>query len=157
VTDTCANFRANSVTLRLQSTPFAGDPEGADAYYAALGRFIVLWGRFELNFDLTIFTLFMLPEARPMITDEMPKTWKLRSAIWRRLFREIERLAPFRVAAAALVVDARKTVQKRNRIYHSGFQAFAIGPPLALKFAHVSVTEKKVFESEAVSIDDLLA
>lgn len=147
---------SEAITVRMASAPFSGDPPQSSIYYELLGRFIVLWGRFELNFDLAIFTLYMLPEAKPMIVG-MPGSWRDRSRIWRKLLSSIDRLEPLRNAALRLITDARKTSEFRNRVYHSGFQKFRPGDPITLEFAEVHITSQSVTRTHPVSMSDLSA
>jgi hypothetical protein len=45
------------VTLRIKDAPFAGDPDNADDFYTALGKFIIVWGRFEMHVSTTLLNI----------------------------------------------------------------------------------------------------
>ena len=52
-----------TLTLTLTSQPFQNDPIGVEPYYTALGKALVLWGRFESHLDFLLRFSCSLPDA----------------------------------------------------------------------------------------------
>lgn len=116
----------NSVTLRIRSTPFAHDPEGAAQFYEALGRAVFLWGRFDACFSMALLCIHNLPETAPFREKELPIAWTKRSKYWRKAFNSIPRLAPFKRSAITFIDDVMEAVEDRHVLTHSNWDEMKI-------------------------------
>ena len=79
-----------TIRLRVISDPFLGDPEGAEAFYAAAGRIIMLWGRFENHLDHALLSIVKLPEGgiiRATTKEAVPASFRRKADLWRQAFR----------------------------------------------------------------------
>jgi hypothetical protein len=104
-------LRLGGLAIPLKSEPFRGDPEGAETFYAAVRRFLMLWGRFENNFDGLLGIIATLPgwtALREPIPESVPAAWKKKAKMWRGAFSKVPRLAPQRDRALDLVSRKHK-------------------------------------------------
>ena len=121
---------AKSVRVTIKSKPFMGEPEGADAYYAALGRAIVLWGRFETHLDMALLAAANLPESTDLRPPEMPVGFSRKIKLWKNLFNNVPRLGHLRQAAVRWIEQAHDSNKDRQIIAHGHFAEFASDDPL---------------------------
>ena len=122
----------SSHTLRVQveSQPFLDDPDGAELFYAAVGRAIRLFGRFEMHFVAAIRAIQQLPEFVHELPQEPtfpPATLRQQMRLWRKCFHSIERLSPLRSAALGFrelyrlrwfVTPAPPLMTPLSRVFH---------------------------------------
>ena len=145
-----------SVTITIHSEPFHDDPEGAESYYTALGRALVLWGRFENHLFQTLLAINNLPEAEPLRPRELPVSFKQQAKLWRKFFRSLPVLASMRDAAPTLISDAGDANQDRAVIVHGHFNGFITDDPLTARFnIQRHKGEKIIFEHYDVPISAL--
>ena len=124
------------LSLAIKSVPFMGDPEGADTFYAAAGRFLRLWGRLETHLDFWLSVIANLPEwqAPPKWPVEgVPAAMKRKAEMWRLAFRGMPPLAPQRDTALWFISDMMDTNQDRAVIVHSIWESFTASDPLTVK------------------------
>lgn len=144
-----------SVSFTLTSTPFADDPPEAGDYYEALGRAMVLWGRFENHFSNCIMLIRTTPEGRA-IELEHPISWKKRAAFWRKAFNTLPDLAKWKDHALKLISDAMSVAQERHIITHGDWGEFISNDPPTVQ---VKMWRHKqddlLIQTYAVTIDDL--
>lgn len=117
------------LTVTLKSTPFSHDPPNAGEYYEALGRAMVLWGRFENHFSNCIMLIRTMPEGKA-IEEEHPISWKKRAAFWRKAFNTIPALAKWKDHALRLISDAMTVAQDRHIVTHGDWGKFTSADPL---------------------------
>ena len=132
----------SSHTLRVQveSQPFLDDPDGAELFYAAVGRAIRLFGRFEMHFVAAIRAIQQLPEFVHELPQEPtfpPATLRQQMRLWRKCFHSIERLSPLRSAALALIPAIQDASEDRAAIVHSTWNGFvSADPPTIIAIRH---------------------
>lgn len=126
-----------TITLRVKSTPFGGEPEGATAYYEALGRALVLWGRFEVHFSGCLMIILSLPEAAS-ITAPLPISWNNRAAFWRKAFKVLPSLEPFQEPALSLIGSIMDSIGDRHLMAHGSWGEFVGTDPLTMKVNNIS-------------------
>lgn len=129
-----------TLEITVKSTPFIDDPANASEYYAALGRALFLWGRFENCFVNALMIIRNLPEAKHL-DGEFPVSWKRRAELWRRAFKELPRLGAHREKALALIRDAMEAQRVRVIFFHGDWQEFTATDPLTAKV--IMTTHKK--------------
>jgi len=78
--------------LPIHSAPFGKDPPYAWSFYEALGRMLILWGRFEHFFDLYLRALIQVALERG-IEEEMQISFKRRATLFKRLVRDIPEIS----------------------------------------------------------------
>ena len=131
-------FNPNNLKLvHTLGSPFADDPPDAEKYYAAIGRVMVLWGRFEQNLEDVISALGFIPRA-PRLSNGRPRNFKKKVERLKELCRETPALKHLYVAACAFSSKALLAGQKRHALVHSNWQGFvpnAVEP--AMKFANI--------------------
>lgn len=149
-----------TVRITVKSTPFADDPPNASEYYAALGRALFLWGRFENCFVNTLMIIRNMPEAQHL-DGEFPVSWKRRATLWRRAFKELPRLQQYREKASALINDAMEAARVRVIFFHGDWQEFTSADPLTAKV--IMTTHKKemvtfkTYHASLAQIEDFAA
>lgn len=111
------------IPVRVDSTPYADDPVDAPAYYRALGIFLVAWGRFEGHFVSALLTLSAL-QWDSTETHELPRAWRKRADYWRKAFKTLPQLGPFREEAHALMTDIALAARDRGILVHSMWGRF---------------------------------
>ena len=142
---------AKSVRVTIKGEPFMGEPEGADAYYAALGRAIVLWGRFETHLDMALLAAANLPESADLRPAEMPVGFSRRIKLWKRLFNNVPRLDHLRQAAFNWIEQAHHSNKDRQVIAHGHFAEFASDDPLTGVF-HFARHQGKMWVREKYDV-----
>ena len=75
------------VTFKVESRPFEGDPPYASDFYATIGRFVVLWGRFEHHVEMILHTLIAVA-ATYGIQENMQIPFSRKATIFRRIYRD---------------------------------------------------------------------
>jgi hypothetical protein len=113
-----------TIQIRLKSDPFMDDPPGAEAYYIALGRVIVLWGRLESHFGDILTMICAAPVARHLNLITMPISIKQRAKLLRRLVNQIHALAPIKKSVLDLIPDVKDAAQDRHVIVHGHWNGF---------------------------------
>jgi hypothetical protein len=138
------------VRLRVDPTPYADDPPNADAYYRALGLYLVAWGRFEGHFVSALLQLRALGWA-DIPTEGMPIAWGKRADFWKRAFRELPQLAPIKPDAAALITDIILASRDRGIVVHSMWGGFVSTNPLAVEAISLKF-EGKIFATANIAL-----
>ena len=129
-----------TLQITVKSTPFIDDPANASEFYAALGRALFLWGRFENCFVNALMIIRNMPEAQHLDA-EFPVSWKRRAELWRRAFKDLPRLHQYRDKANALIRDAMEAQRVRVIFFHGDWQEFTSSDPLTAKV--IMTTHKK--------------
>lgn len=122
----------SSITFALRSTAFEEDPQGADAYYAEIGKIVCIWGRFEQQFTMAVRIIFSLREAEP-IKNDFPVPFSSKLKFWRKAFRQLPSLAEQKEYALRFADDAMEAALDRHDIMHSNWGEFISTDPLTVK------------------------
>jgi hypothetical protein len=124
------------IKATVKSAPFLGDPENADAFYAAAGRFLMLWGRFETALDSTLQSIFLMEEGKPYLTvsgGRFPGEMRRKAAVWRAAFKGMAALEPWRAEALKIMTTATALHRNRSVLVHSVWAGFEGGEPLTVR------------------------
>ena len=147
------------VSFTIKSVPFMGDPEGADRFYAAAGRFLRLWGRLETQLDFMLGVIASLPEwqAPPKWPVEgVPASMRLKADMWRIAFKGMPPLAPQRDTALRFMSDMMDTNQDRAVIVHSIWESFTSPEPLTVKMVSRRRKGRTIFvDTRFVTLDQI--
>jgi len=126
--------RLPEITLKYKSTPFGDEPEGAEAYYTALGRALLLWGRFESQFSYLLDVLCTAPAVRHLRPEEMPISMKRRAELFRKLVKNVPALDAFKAPILAVLPDAMDAAQDRHVLIHGHWNGFVRADPMTGSF-----------------------
>jgi hypothetical protein len=126
-------------TLKITSVskPFHFDPPYAVSFYEAIGRLVLLWGRFEqaleqhLNMVINIASQFGAEER-------MQVSFLRKMDLLRRLYRRCPPLAEHAEGMAGLTYDAEKASEDRNLIIHSNWGGFVDGDPPRIQLHNIT-------------------
>ena len=151
-----------TINITLRSRPFMDDPEGAPAYYEAIGRFLCLWGRFETHFSSILLSITNLPGGDvlrdPNISEAVPTSFRKRSDLWKKAFRLLPQLTPHAQAARQLIIAASLTNKDRNILIHSSWSGFTSEDPLTATFINHRHKDDKFYSSSySISLDQINA
>lgn len=129
-----------SVTITIRSAPFERDPPDADRFYAAVGRAMLLWGRFEMGLDHALLGIVALRDAgsigvRP--EEGVPATLNQKARMWRRAFTTLPALSDMKSAALQLMDDAMEAAEDRAVFAHATWQGFISTEPLVMRFRRI--------------------
>lgn len=145
-----------TIRVRVRSMPFMDDPQGAEAYYTALGRVLVLWGRFESQLDSLVLILSNFKPCRPFVPRELPISMKRRAELLRDLLKKVPELAPLRDPLLALLPQAMDSAQDRHVITHGHWAGFVKADVLTSRFVMKKhKAEKLIIQDYRVSLDNL--
>ena len=136
-----------SITFEIKSATFARDPPGADAFYAAVGRFVRAWSEFEACLDGTLGIIAALPEwanERGKRQDVVPAPMSAKAAMWRAAFQSLPRLEPVRKLALRFMDDAVATHDDRALILHGRWLRFTSSEPLTVDMERRQRRGKKI-------------
>ncbi len=113
----------NLVKVFQAGNPFADDPSDADAYYAAIGRIVVIWGRFEQMLEQTISMMGRVPDA---VIPQEPPPFALTRKLGRlkELCRDTPSLNCIHDDARAFASTAAILAPRRHRLTHANWQGF---------------------------------
>ncbi len=113
----------NLVKVFQAGNPFADDPSDADAYYAAIGRIVVIWGRFEQMLEQTISMMGRMPDAvTPQKPPPVPFMQKLDRL--KKLCRDTPSLNCVHDDARAFASAAAILAPRRHGLTHANWQGF---------------------------------
>ncbi|MCH8212570.1 MAG: hypothetical protein IIC54_00705 [Proteobacteria bacterium] len=131
-------FDPNSMFLvHTTGSPFADEPPDSDAYYAAIGRLMVLWGRFEQNLENVVQDMSSTPGA-PKPPSGRPRSYKKKVEHLKLYCRDTPCLTPLLEYAREFSSRALLIGPKRHEIVHANWQGFiANAPELTVKFANI--------------------
>jgi hypothetical protein len=118
-----AHFRLN-----LQHTPSPHDPEGATAFYQALGTLVVAWGRLYGHF-LTCILAILSTDATKGLSRKRPMAWDERARIWKEAFRLSPVLKPHEPIALKFLEEIQDVANDRNILVHGLWERFNSGSP----------------------------
>jgi hypothetical protein len=120
------------VTFDVASLPFDKDPPHAPQFYEALGRLVVLWGRFEHHLETSLRTLIAVAKTHG-IEQEMYASFGRNAKAFRELYRDVPPLAHQYKDADALMTRAEDTGEERNRLIHSSMNGWGDTDPPFIK------------------------
>jgi hypothetical protein len=109
--------------ITAHHTPHRSDPPEAHLFYAALGKFVVAWGRFEGHFTGALLQILALPNAHA-ISRKLPISWEGRAEVWRESFARMSSLALFRAQALSFVDIVMAEVGSRHLGAHAIWDEF---------------------------------
>ncbi len=113
----------NLVKVFQAGNPFADDPPDADAYYAAIGRIVVIWGRFEQMLEQTTFMMGRVPDA--VTPQESPPVAFMRKLDrLKKLCRDTPSLNCIHDDARAFASTAAILAPRRHGLTHANWQGF---------------------------------
>ncbi len=114
----------NLVKVFQAGNPFADDPSDADAYYAAIGRIVVIWGRFEQMLEQTISMMGHVPDA---VTPQkpMPVAFGRKLDRLKELCRDTPSLNYIHDDARVFASTAAILAPRRHGLTHANWQGFS--------------------------------
>lgn len=114
----------NLVKVFQAGNPFADDPPDADAYYAAIGRIVVLWGRFEQMLEQTISMMGHVPDA---VTPQKrpPVAFVRKLDRLKELCRDTPSLNYIHDDARVFASAAAILAPRRHGLTHANWQGFS--------------------------------
>jgi hypothetical protein len=131
------------VEIGIQPSPFVADPPYAPAFYEALGRVIVIWGRLEQN--LTLFLQEALNIARLQgIDEQMQVSLTGKTNLIKKIFGRCSVLADRRDDVATLMNDIVTASDDRNLLIHSSVSGFIDGDPPRLLLQNIKYKNDKI-------------
>ena len=137
--------QTGTIKIGLMSEPFMDDPDGAEAYYTALGRVLVLWGRFESHFGHLLLALSNLKPCAPFRPEAIPISMTDRMRLMRRLLENVPELEPFRKPILGLLPQARDSAEDRHIVVHGHWNGFVKGETLTSRFTRSRHKGGKLF------------
>jgi hypothetical protein len=144
-----------AITMTFQSDPFMDDPEGASDYYAALGRAVFTWGRFESAFVNCLLIVSQLPGACDL-SATLPLEWKRRRAFWEAAFGQLAPLDTLKKTALRLLPDIKDAVDDRHMMFHGTFNRFVAGDPVTAELKTMRMKGQMLhFETRHITIGHL--
>jgi hypothetical protein len=120
------------ISYQIESHPFQDDPPYALDFYDALGRLVVLWGRFEHHLESNLRVLIAVAKTFG-IEQEMYVSFSRKTKTFRGLYRDCAPLSPEYKAADALMTRAEDISEQRNRLIHSIVNGWGDGDPPYIK------------------------
>ena len=145
----------NLVKVFQRGNPFDDDPPDADAYYAAIGRIVVLWGRFEQLLEQTISMMGRAPDAVSPKAPPVAFTAKL--VRLKELCRDTPSLNHIHEDARVFASAAAILAPKRNGLTHANWQGFNtnVTEP-TVTFTNIQWNENAgEYEKQPVPLSDL--
>ena len=114
----------NLVKVFQHGNPFADDPPDADTYYAAIGRIVVMWGRFEQMLEQTISMMGHVPDA---VTPQKPPPIAFGRKLDRlkKLCRDTPSLNCVHDDARVFASAAAILAPRRHGLTHANWQGFS--------------------------------
>lgn len=146
----------NLVKVFQAGNPFADDPPDADTYYAAIGRIVVIWGRFEQMLEQTISMMGRVPDAvTPQ--ESPPVAFKQKLDRLKKLCRDTPSLNCVHDDARAFASTAAILAPRRHGLTHANWQGFnRNAPELTVTFTNIQWNATAGdYEKEPVSLSDL--
>ena len=147
--------KTTTVRLAVHSTPFAGDTPFAPAFYEAIGRVVVLWGRFETNFDGDLL-MYTNIARRYGIERQMQFSLARKTKLLRQLFRDVPVFQPYLSDIRRLACDIDDASKDRNLLLHSHVGAFRAGDAPVLELEnHRHEADQFIISKASVTLADL--
>jgi hypothetical protein len=113
-----------ALRITAHATPHASDPANASELYAALGMFMVAWGRFEGHFNGALLQILALPEAAD-IAEALSISWDRRAKFWRKAFTTLPSLQPMQGSAEAFIERVMLELPSRHVVSHAIWDEFS--------------------------------
>lgn len=138
--------KPSRIVLTLKSAPFASQPEDADRFYAAVGRFLMLWGHLEFNLDGALSIIARLSGWPPLswrIEEDVPTSMRLKKEMWSDAFKRLAALQAQREKALTLMSAIMELNDERAMIVHGRWNGFVSADPLTLEIAHTKRKKAK--------------
>ena len=132
------------IRLQLEHTPSPNDPEGAPAFYQALGIFVMAFGRLEGHFLMCILHILQT-QATLGLSKKLPQALTEQAKIWTDAFRISPTLNSHEKDALDFLKEMQDVAVDRNRFVHGLWEGFNPGMPLSAN--NVSIKHRKETES----------
>jgi hypothetical protein len=149
-----------TATFKVESVPFLGDPPHAKDFYEAMGRLIVVWGRFEHQLETCLRVLIDVAKGYG-IEQEMYVSFDRKAKIFQDLYRDVPPLSDQHGAAKSLMSDADSVGKQRNHFIHSNVNGWGDADPPFIKLRNYQYRKKVLYgldiEAELSDINDLAA
>src|SRR3990167_10998441 len=142
-----ADKSPRTIKVRLTSSPFMGDPTGAEAYYTALGRALVLWGRAESHFGYLLDCVCTAPPARHLRPADMPPTLKQKAKLFRFILKRVPEFGHLKEPLRKIVTDLMNAAQDRHVIIHGHWNGTT---------RRKALSSRPAIEAENLSARDML-
>lgn len=117
------------VTFRATSLPFDNDPQEAEQYYAALGRAVVLWSRFESQFGTLLDCVCSLPEGQHLRPPRIPTGFTDQTKLLKSIINQVPALAALKAPIEEIVPLATDAAEDRHVIVHGHWNGFVKNNP----------------------------
>ena len=137
---------------------FLFDSPKTHEFYEAIGRNVVVWGRFEATMDDAILRI-MHHRAALSAPQVVPTSFKKKIDLWKRLFKTEPMVQGCREDALKMASDALTLFKRRNELIHASIDSFTDDAPAkALRFEHKQDGETYLhaFEVGTESLSKLL-
>ena len=140
-------------SISATSEPFMDEPDGAEVYYTALGRALILWGRFEFHLSQGLRLAADLPEATDLRPKILPISIKRQAALFRLLVRKIPCLSIIKKPTLQILPDVLHAAQDRHVLVHGHWNGFVSREPLACRFQMIKEMNTKIkFEQYDITL-----
>ena len=143
-----------------------GESEEEQAFYRALGRNVIMWGRLEACITSTILWTVHHAQATIPPPDEMPIAFKRRIEVWKKVFKNEALVAPaHKDRALKFAAEALLLSKKRNAIMHASIGRYSWelegssarsfqhkGPKTLVRDFHVLTSDLASLEAEVAAL-----
>ncbi len=118
----------NLVKVFEAGDPFRNDPPDAESYYAAIGRIVAIWGRFEQMLEQSISMMSVLSDA-PKPNEPPQVSYKRKLGQMKVLCRDTPSLNHIHDAVRTFASTAKILGNKRHELTHANWQGFSKKAP----------------------------
>lgn len=125
-----------NLTFNLVSDPFRGEPVDADRFYAAAGRFLMVWGRIEGNLDIMLGHIANLPDwqaPKSKIEELVPASMKRKADMWKHAFKTISSLQSEQPRSIKFMSELMELNDHRAMLVHGKWMKFINAHPLTVE------------------------
>ena len=128
--------------FKMESEPFQGDPPYAPDFHNAIGRMVIMWGRFLHHLEISARHLVALATTYGIQGTASPQ-FSQNAKTLPRLYRECPGLTEAANDAEALMRDAEAVSIQRNIIIHSNINGWGDVDPPYIKLRKYEYEKKR--------------
>ena len=135
--------------IQKQTKPFTDDPPFAPAFYDAMGRTLLVWGRLEKALDDLLVASIIIGKSGDL-THQTYISLSQKLKILINIFNKSPDLKHLLERTSLLAEEVKQNASNRNFVFHASLAGFDNGPPNSLKMQHVKL------ENDHITVSDFL-
>lgn len=119
----------DNIEIRAEFGPWEGDPPYAATFYEAIGRVVVLWGKFEFLLDSHLQTVINISIDKFGIDFTYKSQLAERTRLLRKIYSNVSCFSEKSASMHAFCDLVDRISEERNWLVHSTISGFSEDPP----------------------------